>query len=150
MNHSVDCPNFKPEVFCRVFYRNATRSCGATDFLLTSQRHQCGDSSQSWGDVWKDAYMDRRTDEYGLSAPLILVPEFPCNIIISPGPWTLNCIKLCQGGAEYPQCFVVFLKMTQMDTNYLSLRRFPLIALLASTNASEPAALFHSPLTVTS
>lgn len=35
-----------------------------------------------------------------------------------------------------------------MDTNYLSLRRFPLIALLASPNASKPA-LLHCLLTVT-
>lgn len=52
--------------------------------------------------------MDRRAHEYCLSAPLILVPEFLCNVIIAPGPSTLNCIKLCQGGGEYRHCFVAF------------------------------------------
>lgn len=92
--------------------------------------------------------MDRRTDEYCLSAPLILVPEFLCNVIVPPGPWTFNCIKLCQGGGGVPPLCLCVWKMTQMDTNYMSLRRFPLIALLASPNASKPA-LLHSLLTVT-
>lgn len=100
------------------------------------------------GDVWQDASTDRRTDEYCLSAPLISGPDFLCNAIIPPGLWTLNCIKLCQGGEGVPPLFWSVWKMTQMDTNYLSLRRFPLIALLASPNASKPA-LLHSPLTVT-
>lgn len=116
--------------------------------LLNSQRHQWDGLSKSCGDVWQDAYRDRRTDEYCVSAPLILVPEFLCNLIIPPGPWTLNCIKLFQGGGGVPPLFCCVWKMTQMDTNCLSLRRFPLIALLASPNASKPA-LLHSPLTVT-
>lgn len=93
--------------------------------------------------------MDRRTDEYCLSAPLILLPEFLCNDIIPLGPRTPNCIKLYQGGGgSYPPpLFCCVWKMTQMDTNYMSLRRFPLIALLASCNASKPV-LLHSLLNV--
>lgn len=69
--------------------------------------------------------MEERTDEYCIFSPLILFPEFLCNLIIPPEPRILNCIKLCQGGGVLSPLLCSVGIMTQMDTKYLYLRRRP-------------------------
>lgn len=80
-----------------------------------------------------------RIDKYCLSAPLILAPEFLCNLIIPLGPSAVNCINLGQcGGGVLP----LFSLCLDYDTNGYKLsvsKEVSSNSSVATPNASQPS-----------